>query len=205
MINIKVLGDPFMISDTELQQGFQREYPNDLGHLTRGTREEFLYDWEARIVYEKFIGQRWENIQADLLRECFDIAAILNVRAFHYFFPAFIKQSQLDVEKTSLLVDFLINMLADSGVLWPESLKEVEAKALKENPEISEALDSIDEKNLSAWRQERWKLFTERQWALIQKWINWIDQDERWEVDRGVLQQALNNAAKWRARKVVAH
>lgn len=194
-----------MISDTELQQVFEREYPDNLGHLTRGTKEEFVYDWEARIVYEKFIGQRWENIQADLLRECFDIAAILNVRAFHYFFPAFIKQSQLDVEKTSLLVDFLINMLADSGIHWPESMKNAEAKLLHENPEISEALASINEKELSAWRQGRWKLFTEAQWALIQKWLNWIDQDERWEVDRGVLQQAVNNAEKWRARKGVDH
>lgn len=183
------------ISDAELFQVFQREFPKDLTRTTEG-RSPSEYDFD-RIEVEKLVGARWEDIQADRLQESFDIASWLNPRAFHYFFPAFIKLSQADVEKTSLLVDSLINMLADSGVHWPESLKDAEAKLLSKNPEIKEALDSINEKDLSAWRQERWKLFTHKQWALIRKWLNWIDQDERWEVDRDVLRKAIKNADDW--------
>lgn len=190
-----------MIPDAELHEVFQREYPNDLGRLTRGAEDELLHDLEARIVYEKFIGQRWEDIHADVLRECFDVPAILNLRAFHYFFPAFIKQSQLDAEKTSLLVNFLINMLADVGVHWPEPMKDAEAKILAEQPEVMEAINSINEKDLSAWREERWKLFTKQQWALVRKWLDWISQDERWVVDRDILRRALKNAEKWQAQK----
>jgi hypothetical protein len=95
----------------------------------------------------------------------------LNPRAFHYFFPAFINQSQVDVEKTSLLVDSLISLLADGGVHWTESLKDAEVKFLRENPEISEAVESTNEKDLSAWRRERWNLFKEQQWVLVQKWL----------------------------------
>src|SRR5882672_1527670 len=115
-----------MISDAELQQAFRREYPKDLDYVG-SAKEELPYDFEARIVTEKFRGQRWENIHADVLQECFDVACFLNPRAFQYFFPAFIKQSQVDVEKTRLLVDSLVSMLADVGVHWPESMKDAEA------------------------------------------------------------------------------
>jgi hypothetical protein len=91
-------------------------------------------------------------------------------------------------------------MLADSGVHWPEPLRDTETKVLAENPEIKEALDSINEKDLSAWRQERWKLFTEQQWVLVRKWLNWVNQEERWEVDRDVLREAMKNAEKWQAQ-----
>ena len=108
-----------------------------------------------------------------------------------------------DVKKTSLLVDSLIDMLADVGIgHWPESVKDVEAKLLAENPEIAESLASIDEKDLSARRQERWKLFTKQQWALIRKWLDWIDKDERWEVDRDVLRKAIKNAEDWQTKQV---
>ncbi|MBI3774444.1 MAG: hypothetical protein HY273_02630 [Gammaproteobacteria bacterium] len=186
-----------VISDAELQQTFGREFPKDLDHVTNA-KEILPYDFDSLVVTEKFMGQKWENIHADVLRECFDVNSTLNPRAFQYFFPAFIKQSQVDIEKTSVLVESLIRMLADGGVHWPESMKDAEAKLLKENPEIAEALDSIDEKDLSAWRQGRWKLFTEQQWAIVRKWLNWIDQDKRWEVDRDVLQQAIKNADDWR-------
>jgi len=189
------------IPDAELHQAFQREYPKDLQQLARTTKEDEPYDFEARDAAEKLKGKRWEDVGADLLQECYDIPLLLNPQAFHYFFPAFIKQSQADVEKTSLLVDSLISMLADGGVHWPESLKDAESKLLRENPEIQEALDSINEKDLSAWRQERWKLFTEQQWALVRKWLNWIDQDERWEVDRDVLREAIKNAENWQTKQ----
>jgi hypothetical protein len=94
-------------------------------------------------------------------------------------------------------VDSLINMLADCGIHWPESLKDTETKMLRENPEIAEAIESINEKKLSDWGQARWQLFTEQQWALVRKWLNWIDQDERWEVDREVLRTAIKNADDW--------
>jgi len=187
------------ISDAELHQAFQREYPKDLTRTTEGESPS-EYDLD-RIEAEKLAGERWEDIRADRLQESFDIASWLNSRAFQYFFPAFIKQSQADVEKTSLLVDSLINMLADGGIHWPESLKDAESKLLGENPEIAEAIQSINEKDLSAWRQERWKLFTEQQWALVRKWLNWINQDERWEVDRDVLRRAMKNAEKWQAQR----
>lgn len=194
------------ISDTELHLAFQRDYPRNLDCLGSPTKEESQYDFEARIVAEKFKGKRWEDIGPDVLEECFDVACDLNPQAFHYFFPAFIKQSQADVERTSLLVDSLINMLADGGIHWPESLKDAEVEILKENPEISEAIESIDEKELSAWRMERWKLFTEQQWALVRKWLNWIDQDERCDVDRDVLREAMKNAEKWQAQQAgVSH
>ncbi len=180
------------ISDAELYQAFQREYPKDLARTTEG-RATCEYDSD-RTEAEQLVGERWEDIRADLLQELFDIAFWLNPRAFHYFFPAFIKQSQVDVEKTSMLVDSLINMLADGGVHWPESFKDAEVELLRENPEISDAIASINEKDLSAWRRERWMLFTEQQWALIRKWLNWIDQDARWNVDRDVLRQAMVNA-----------
>lgn len=189
------------ISDAELFQAFQREYPKDLDYLARTTEKEEPYDFEARIETEKYKGKSWERIGADMFQECYDIAFLFNPRAFYYFFPAFIKQSQVDSEKTSLLVGTLLNLLADSGIHWPESLKDAESKFLRENPEIKEAIDSIDEKAVSAWAQERWKFFTEQQWALIRKWLNWIDQDERWEVDREVLRQAMKNAEKWQARR----
>lgn len=184
-----------MISDAELQQAFRREYPKDLARTTE-VESPAEYDLD-RIEAEKLVGKRWEDIGLDLLQELFDVASFLNPRAFQYFFPAFIKQSQVDVEKTRLLVDSLINMLADVGVHWPESMKDAETKLLRENPEISEALESIKEKDLSAWRQERWKLFTEQQWALVRKWLNWINQDEKWEVDRDVLRKAIKNADDW--------
>lgn len=187
------------ISNAELHQAFPREYPKDLAHTTEGEApSESDFD---RTEAEKLVGERWEDIPPDLLQEFFDVACFLNPQAFHYFFPAFIKQSQADVEKTSLLVDSLISMLADGGIHWPESLKDAEAKLLGENPEIKEALDSINEKDLSAWRQERWKLFTEQQWALVRKWLNWISQDARWEVDRDVLREAMKNAEKWQAQR----
>lgn len=188
------------ISDAELLQAFQREYPDDLAYVC-ANKEISPYDLDRRIVAEKFQGRKWENIHADVLQKCFDVIADLNPRAFHYFFPAFIKQSQVDVEKTSLLVDSLINMLADVGVHWPESLKDAEAKLLRENPEIAQAIESINEKELSAWSEERWKLFTGQQWALVRKWLGWIHQDERWEVDRDALRQAMTNAEKWQAKQ----
>lgn len=185
------------ISDAELHQAFQREYPKDLQQLARTTKEDEPYDFEARDAAEKLKGKRWEDVGADLLQECYDIPLLLNPQAFHYFFPAFVKQSQADVEKTSLLVDSLISMLGNGGVHWPGPLRDAESKVLGENPEIKVALDSSNEKDLSAWRQERWKLFTEQQWGLVRKWLDLIDQDERWEVDRDVLREAIKNAEKW--------
>ncbi len=190
------------ISDAELHQVFQREYPQDLTRTTEGESPS-EYDFD-RIEAEKLVGARWEDIQADRLQESFDIASWLNSRAFHYFFPAFIKQSQVDVEKTSLLVDSLINMLADSRVHWPDPLRDAESKVLGENPEIKEALDSINEKDLSAWRQGRWKLFTEQQWVLVRKWLDCINRDERWEVDQDVLRKAMKNADDWQMNPPVS-
>lgn len=187
------------ISDAELHQAFQREYPKDLTRTTEGESPS-EYDLD-RIEAEKLTGERWEDIRADRLQELFDIPSWLNPRAFHYFFPAFIKQSQVDVEKTSLLVDSLINMLADGGIHWPEQLKDAESALLAENPEIKEALDSTNEKELGAWRRERWKLFTEQQWALIRRWLNWIEQGEQWDVDRDVLRKAIKNADDWQKKQ----
>lgn len=191
--------DKVVISDSELLEAFQRECPKDLVRITEveSPRE---YDFD-RIEAEKLMGKKWEDIKPDLLQEFFDIASWLNPQAFHYFFPAFIKHSQVEFEKTSLLVDSLISMLADGGVHWPESLKDAESKLLRENPEISEALESINEKDLSAWRQERWRLFTEQQWVLVRKWLNSINQDERWEVDRDVLRKAIKNADDWQMKR----
>jgi hypothetical protein len=189
------------ISDTELHQVFQSEYPKDLGQLARATEQEAPYDFEARTETGKFSGKRWEEIGTDLLQDCYDVPLLFNPRAFHYFFPAFIKQSQVDMEKTSLLVNTLINFLADSGIHWPESLKDAEAEIWRGNPEISEAIESINEKDLSAWRQERWKLFTEQQWALVRKWLDWIGRDEQWEVDRDVLREAVKNAGDWQTKR----
>src|SRR3954469_1970702 len=106
-------GIPKMISDAELQQAFRREYPDDLEYI--GNAEEHLpYDFDTHIVTEKFKGHRWEDIHAEVLQECFDVASFLNPRAFQYFFPAFIRQSQVDLEKTALVVESLIRMLADA-------------------------------------------------------------------------------------------
>ncbi len=187
------------IPDIELQKAFQREFPKNLARTTEGELSEFEDD---RTEAEELVGKRWEDIGADLLQEFFDVAAWLNPQAFHYFFPAFIKQSQVDMKKTSLLVDSLIDMLADVGIVhWPESFKNGEAKLLAEHPEISDTLASIDEKQLSARRQERWKLFTKQQWALIRKWLDWINRDEKWDVDRDVLQKAIKNAEDWQTKR----
>ena len=189
------------ISDAELYRVFEREYPKDLGQLARTTDEQSPYDLEARSEAAKFAGKRWEEVGAKMLQECYDIPLLLNPQAFHYFFPAFIKQSQIDVEKTGLLVDALINLLAGGGIHWPESLNDVESELLKENPEIAEAIESTQEKGLSDWRQERWKLFTEQQWALVRKWLSCMDQDERLDVDRAVLRKAMQNAKKWQMKR----
>ncbi len=191
------------ISDTELQKYFQREYPQDLACTTeRESPSEYDLD---RVEAEKLVGKRWEDIGADLLQEFFDVASWLNPRAFHYFFPAFIKQSQADIKKTSLLVDSLIDMLADVEIgSWPESSKDVQAKLMAEHPEIADTLASIEQKQVSARRQERWVLFTDQQWAVVRKWLSWIDQDERWDVDRGVLQKAMKNAEKWQTQRAAA-
>ena len=183
------------ISDEELLEAFQDEYPKGLTRTTEGGAP-LEYDFD-RIEAEKLMGIRWTDIKSDLFQDFFDIASWLSPQAFHYFFPAFIKQSQLEVEKTSLLVDALVEMLADGGIHWPEQMKDAESKLLEENPEIKEALDSINEKDLSARRQERWKLFTEQQWAIVRKWLTWLDQDERWKVDREVLRKAMKNAHDW--------
>jgi|SRR6185437_9664602 len=187
------------ISDTELHKAFQREFPKDLARTTEGELSEFEDD---RIEAEKLKGKNWEDIGSDFLQGFFDIGSWLNPQAFHYFFPAFIKQSQVDAKKTSLLVDWLIDMLADVEIgKWPESVKDVEAKLLAEHPEISDTLAYIDQKQVSARRQERWKLFTKQQWALIRKWLDCLDQDEKWEVDRDVLRRAMKNAEKWQAQQ----
>jgi hypothetical protein len=187
------------ISDAELHQVFQREYPLTTARTTEGeSLSEFDYD---RGEAEKLAGKRWEDIQPDLLQEFFDVACFLNPRAYHYFFPAFIKQSQANIEKTSLLVDSLIGMLVEVGVHWPESLQDAEAKLLNENPVIAEALGAIKEKELADWSEARWQLFTEQQWALVRKWLDWINQDERWDVDRAVLQQAMKNAEAWQMKQ----
>jgi len=188
------------ITDTELHKAFQREYPKDLTCTTeRKSPPEYDLD---RVEAEKLVGKRWEDIGADLLQEFFDIASWLDPRSFHYFFPAFIKQSQIDMKRTSLLVDSLVNMLADVEVAhWPKSLKDVEAKLLSEYPEIAGALAPADEKHLRARRQERWKCFTEQQWAVVRKWLSWIHQDEQWDLDRDVLRKAMKNAEKWQAQR----
>ncbi len=178
-----------MISDKELYHTFRREYPKDLAYVCI-TKEVSPYDLDRRIVIEKFQGQRWESIHADVLQECFDVACNLNPQAFHYFFPAFIRQSQANVEKTSLLVDSLINMLANGGIHWPETLKDAELELLEKNPEIKEALDSTNEANLIAWQEDRWKLFSEQQWKLIQRWLNWIAEGGL-EVDQDTLLEAM--------------
>ena len=99
-------------------------------------------------------------------------------------------------------MDSIINKLADTGIHWPESMKDAEAKFLRENPIIAWEVESIDDKDLSAWRQERWKLFTEQQWELIRRWLNWINQDVKWQVDRDALQKALRNAEDWQMKRV---
>jgi hypothetical protein len=92
-------------------------------------------------------------------------------------------------------------MLADVVVgQWTESLKDAEAKLLTEHPEIAETIGSIDKKSISARRRERWKLFTKQQWDLVRKWLNWINQDAKWEVDRDVLRKAIKNAENWQAQ-----
>ena len=194
---MKDIAAKITISDYELRQCFQREYPKDLTRTTEGEMPQ-EYDLD-RIQAEKLVGKRWDEIEADLLQEFFDVASFLNPRAFQYFLPTFIKQSQVEVEKTRLLVDSLVGMLADSGVHWPESMKHAEAKILDENPEIAQALDSINEKDLSAWREERWRLFTDQQWDLVRKWLNWIDKNEGLEVDRDILRRAMKNAENWQA------
>jgi len=184
------------LTKAELLRAFQREYPKDLDRTTEGgTLLEYDFD---RKKAEALVGVKWENIRADQLQELFDIACFLNPRAFQYFFPAFIRESQVNIEKTNLLVDSLINMLANSGIHWPESLRAAETKVLSENPEIAEAIALINENDLRAWSEKRWRLFTEQQWVVIQKWLRWIAQDERWDVDREVLARALENAEKWR-------
>lgn len=187
------------VLERELHQAFQREFPKSLHQVGRAP-DEALHGFEINSEVKAFEGKRWEDVGPDLLQECFDAPSFLNPRAFHYFFPAFIKQSQADVDRTSLLVGSIIGMLADAGFRWPESLKAAEAEILRENPELAETVESIHKNELSAWRQERWELFTHQQWALILKWLNWINQDERWEMDRDVLRQAIKNAESWQSK-----
>lgn len=185
------------ISNIELAQHFEKTYPCDLINLADRPKEYFHGNVEAIIETEKYKGIPWDNVTIEMLQACYDIPLLFNPAAFHYFFPSFIKLSQSEIEKSDMLVDVLINLLADSSLNWPEQLKEFEVSILKENPQIKEALDLIDETKISCWSNERWKLFTRQQWTLILKWLNWIDGDERWDVDRVALIIAINNAKKW--------
>lgn len=185
-----------VISDPELCRVFPRELPKGLVQLARSTEEESPYDTEARDAAEKLRGKRWEDVETELFQQCYDIPLLLSSQAFHYYFPAFIKQSQLNAVQMSLLLDTILNLLADSEIHWPEALSGIEEAFLKENPELKEAVESIDVKGLSAWREERWRLFTKPQWVLVQKWLAWIEQNQC-EVDQSVLRKALGNADKW--------
>ena len=72
------------ISDAELHQVFQREYPKDLARTTEGESPS-EYDLD-RIEAEKLAGERWEDIRADRLQELFDIASWLPPERSTIFF-----------------------------------------------------------------------------------------------------------------------
>lgn len=181
------------ISDTELKKVFPCRLPEDMNQLARTTEQESPHDIEARIEAEKFRGKRWDEIDRALLKQCYDISLMLSPRSFHYYFPAFIKHSQVDIEQMALFVDTLLNLLADCGIHWPKALAQTEAVFLNDNPELKEMIEDIDVEKLSAWRKERWTLFSKQQWFLIHKWLCWIDKNSKYEIDRGVLGKAIEN------------
>jgi hypothetical protein len=186
-----------VVSNEELTQCFQTSFPCDFENLAEISTEQFPGDNEALIETEKYKGKIWDEVTIELLNSCYDIPLLFNPTAFHYYFPAFIKLSQIEIEKSDLLVDLLISLLADSCFHWPESLSAIEDLILNENPQIQEALYLIDEEKLNSWRKERLQLFTRPQWELILKWLNWINENKQWEVDRSVLCKAIQNASKW--------
>lgn len=186
-----------MISDVKLYLSFQREYPKKLINVC-SSGEISSYDFDSLILNERFRNRNWESIHSNVLKECYDAVCFLNPEAFQYFFPAFIKQSQVNTEDTSLLVDSILDILAEGEIHWPESLKDIESKLLGKYPEVAMALESISYKDLNEWRKKRLKLFTKKQWEVIREWLNWIDQDDRWvDVDRDVLHKAMKNSRKW--------
>jgi hypothetical protein len=186
-----------LISDTELYGVFPRNLPDDLVQLARTTEEESPYDTEARVETEKLRGKRWEDVKSELFQQCYDLPLLLSPPAFHYYFPAFIKQSQINISQLGLFVDTILNLLADTEVHWPEALSRIEESFLKENPEIQEAVQSIDMEGLSAWREERWRLFTKEQWLVVQKWLIWMKRHAECDVNQSVLQKALGNIDMW--------
>lgn len=104
-----------IVTDKELFETFAREYPKDLTQIGRNTPESEPYDIEtftATPEYENFL---WENVGTQKLMGCYDIHFLFSERAFHYFFPAFIRQTQADFNKLDTLVCSLVFLIADSA------------------------------------------------------------------------------------------
>lgn len=108
------------VTDQELFESFLREYPEDLVQLSRNIPEEEPYDTEAFSATSEYEGVLWEKVESGMLANCYDIPFLFSAKAFHYFFPAFIRRSQQDYERLELFVDSLVFFIADSNDDWSE-------------------------------------------------------------------------------------
>lgn len=197
-----------MVTEEELLKCFPSEYPEDLDYLSRSTSEEEPYDSEARDETIKYKGVSWVDVTAELLEEYYDIPLLFNPRAFHYFFPAFIKQTQNAPERNDLLIDCLMGLLAEETIPDLESiqqtkkvLQKIEPEFKNEIDEITDSLLAIDESSLVQWIEERFKLFDLSQWYLIKKWMQFIVSCESLCMDKERVEAAEKNIDRWILRK----
>lgn len=197
-----------MVTEEELLKCFPVEYPENLDYLSRSTPEEEPHDSEARDETIKYKGKRWVDVSTELLEECYDIPLLFNPRAFHYFFPAFIKQTQNTPEKNDLLIDCLMDLLAEETIPDVESIQQTKKILQKFEPEfkdeIEEITDSllvIDKVSLIEWVGERFKLFNLSQLYLIKKWMCFIISCESLCIDKERIEAAEKNIDRWILRK----
>jgi hypothetical protein len=197
-----------MVTEEELLKCFSLEYPEDMDYLSRSTPEEEPHDSEARDETIKYKGIRWVDVSTELLEECYDIPLLFNPRAFHYFFPAFIKQTQDAPERNELLIDCLIGLLAEETIPDVESIQQTKKLLQKFEPEfkneideITDSLLAIDKESLVKWIEERFKLFNLLQWCLIKKWMQFVVLCESLCMDKERIEAAEKNIDRWILRK----
>ena len=172
------------VSNLELFEAFPREYPQGLDNLADSD------DWEANEETARYLHRKWEDISSEDLESCYNIALLFNPSGFHYFFPAFIRQTQEHPEENDLLIDSLIRMLGKNDPL------ETTGKAIEllhqlgedDNKELMEVLNTsqgtFDFEGIRGWELERWNLFTLSQWVLIRKWLQWIEEYRKPELEQ---------------------
>ncbi len=125
------------INFKDLLERFPLEIPTGL--LLTDSYGDFVEETEP------FRGLLWRDVTCILMRDRFEVALAFSPEALHYFFPAFILNSEVDLDAMDLPIDYLLSVMIPS-----------------DDPAIME------------WKLKRWGLFSMAQWELIRKWLDWL-------------------------------